>query len=126
MGLLEAGNHAPTPRPDLSGRAETSGIGASWSAAFPAALQFRSVLTLWHLLQYSDERSPHFQLRQYESYLNLQNVNFSATWPIRGSRADLTVPKELESVAPFGLLNCAWLKALNNSARNSTDIRSVA
>ena len=36
-----------------------------------------------------------------------------------GARADEMIPKFGSPAVVFGLLNCAWLKALKNSARSS-------
>src|SRR5579864_6781465 len=44
---------------------------------------------------------------------------------MRGSRALVMSPKLPAEKSPTGLLNCAWLKTLKNSARKSSDKRSV-
>src|SRR5580658_9297854 len=44
---------------------------------------------------------------------------------MRGARALVTTPKLLLAKFPDGLLNCAWLKILKNSVRNSSEVRSV-
>src|SRR5580704_2692468 len=70
-------------------------------------------------------------------------MNLSATWPIRGSRAVVMIPK-LEPGPPQGCpgplvthvpvlgeprplvaTNCVWLNTLKNSALNSKCIRSL-
>ena len=47
------------------------------------------------------------------------------SWPMRGSRAEVTTPKLLLLKLPLGFLNCAWLKILKNSTRNSRAMVSV-
>src|ERR1041385_7406223 len=47
-----------------------------------------------------------------------QNRNFSATWAMRGLRAEVILPKLAFVTLPLGLLNWVWLKALKNSKRN--------
>ncbi len=47
-----------------------------------------------------------------------QKRNFKAAWAIRGSRAEVTIPKLPLLMFPLGLLNCAWLNVLNSSKRN--------
>src|ERR1700676_4023740 len=44
---------------------------------------------------------------------------------MRGSRALVICPKLPAEKSPTGLLNCAWLKTLKNSARKSSERRSV-
>jgi hypothetical protein len=56
-----------------------------------------------------------FQLREITE---CQNRNFSATWAMRGLRAEVTLPKLALVTLPLGLLNCVWLKALKSSKRN--------
>ena len=53
-------------------------------------------------------------------------MNLALSCPMRGGRAELTIPKDpLLSMFPPGLLNCAWLKILKNSPRISNAIFSL-
>src|ERR1035441_3416066 len=54
-----------------------------------------------------------------------QKVSFMATWPMRAAFAFVTKPKSELRKFPFGSANCAWLKTLKNSARNSSSFDSV-
>jgi hypothetical protein len=51
--------------------------------------------------------------------------NLIATCPMRAGWALNTYPKVELRKSPFGSLNCAWLKALKNSPRNSSVLDSV-
>src|SRR3954471_1813 len=53
--------------------------------------------------------------------MRTQKFSFNPNWIIRGFTAvDVIVPNAADETFVLGLLNCVWLNALKNSARNST------
>src|SRR5882672_10177821 len=48
-----------------------------------------------------------------------QNISFAPSWKMRGAKVPLSCPKSVAVTVVLRLLNCVWLKVLNDSARNS-------